>query len=201
MTVAQFLHVRMPDEVAYGFARESEFNTDIATLESGAETRNITIENPYRNWTAEYEKFTPELFAELDNHFNGVYGSGCGFLYKDHFDFTVVNQSLGVAPSGSTAVQLYKDYTVGSNVNRRIIRKPVDDTLVLRQGGDLFTVTMDPTTGLIIPAAPWTPGETLLIEYLEFDCAVRFENDKLASSYVQWRAISTNCRLMEIDPP
>lgn len=201
MTIAQFLEVRMPDEVAYGFSRESAFDTEIARLESGAETRNINLESPYRTWTAEYEKFDPETFELLDNHFNGVFGSGCGFRFKDHFDYRVVNKSLGVAPAGSTAVQLYKDYIVGTNVNRRLIKKPVSDTLILLQDDDPFTVTMDPTTGLIIPAAPWTEGADLVIQYLEFDCSVRFENDKLATSYVNWRAISTNCRLMEIDPP
>lgn len=195
-----FLDTRMDDRVSYNFEMVAGFQTGITTLETGHEFRNSNWDDAKLQYSGQYANFEDDEFEDLLAHFRAVLGPGYGFRFKDWFDFRIINGSLGVAPAGSTAVQLYKYYQFGSRTISRLIAKPVAGTLILKQAGVNKTVTMDPNTGLMIPTTAWTPGAALVVEYLEFDTPVRFMNDELHAVYNEYNAITTNAELIEVNP-
>jgi uncharacterized protein (TIGR02217 family) len=98
---------------------------------------------------------------ELLNVAHACDGMTYAFRFKDWNDYRATAQSLGVAPSGTTAVQLVKTYTFGSRTHTRTITKPVSATVVVYQAGVAKAGTVDATTGLFTPSTAWTGGAAL----------------------------------------
>jgi uncharacterized protein (TIGR02217 family) len=117
----------------------------------------------------------------INNAFMALCGPTDSFLAKDHLDHLAINDPLGIAPAGSTPVQLVRVYTFGGASYTRPITKPVATGLVVRQNGVAKAVTVDTLTGLITPTTAWTPGATLTWTG-EFRVPVRFDQMSLPST-------------------
>jgi uncharacterized protein (TIGR02217 family) len=172
-----FINSRLSPRVEAGFSVVPASSTLIKMLRSGRERRNGQWAQKRRRYTAKLASFTLEERQELLGVIHATEGALHSFRLKDWLDYRARNVSLGVAPSGSTPVQLTVPYTFGSQTHTRTITKPVASTLVLRQAGTPKAGTLDDTTGLFTPTTAWSAGQALTADF-DFDVPVRFLTDE-----------------------
>ena len=176
---------RFPDVIAFSAVGGPGFSTNIITLASGFESRNI-------NWTSSrygYDLAIPVRSQaevnEINAFFRNARGKANGFRFKDYSDFEATNSP--VISITSKTFQLQKVYVSGSETNSRIITKPVGDTIHIYVGtGEVDSgfspgMTLDEETGII--TFEDEPGGTVTWSG-EFDVPVRFDTDTL-----QWRVV------------
>lgn len=198
------IETRLSPRVEAGFSVVPGWNTRVTTLRNGQERRNANWTMPKRRFTAKYAKFTRADREEVLGVVMATLGQTYAFLFKDWSDFDVTAQSLGVAPSGSTAVQLVKTYAFGAQTLTRTITRPVAATVVVEQddgtGTGTFVAkpgTTDATTGLFTPTTAWTAGRALRATF-EFDVPVRFATDEVEFVLPHRDIAEVNCELVEV---
>lgn len=176
---------RFPDVIAFTAVGGPGFSTNVITLASGYESRNI-------NWTSSrygYDLAIPVRTQTEVNEINAFFriakGRANGFRFKDWSDFDATKSS--VITLTPTTFQLQKVYTSGSETNSRIITKPVAETIHIYVGtqevnsGFSPGFTLDEETGII--TFEDEPGGTVTWTG-EFDVPVRFDTDEL-----KWRVV------------
>jgi uncharacterized protein (TIGR02217 family) len=186
---------RLSAKVEAGFSAVVAFSTRVTELKTGFERRNANWLNPKRRFTARTAGWNAEMRAELLNLAHAARGSLYGFLFKDWNDYSVTAQSLGNAPSGSTAVQLVKTYTYGSETYTRTITKP--STVTVYQAGTPKAGTFDAATGLFTPTTAWTAGQPLTWTG-EFLVPVRFASDDIEFVLPHRDIAEVVCELVEV---
>lgn len=169
---------------AFGWQGGPTGDTEIKTQRNQHERRNAKADQERHYYNLPFANITDEAYLEnLKNFFMVMKARTHSFLVKDHLDYDADHESLGVAPSGSTPVQLRKGYHVrdasGSIVASvyRDITHPVVGAVVY-QNGVPKGGTFDYTTGLFTPTSSWTPGAALTWSG-EFRVAVRFNSDAM----------------------
>lgn len=172
------IELRAPSRVEAGFSSTVENSTEIVTFRGGVERRNVNWRQGRLRFNSRQAAWDRESRAELLALARAVRGSAHAFLFKDWNDYSVSGQSLGSAPAGSATVQLVKTYTFGTEVETRIITRPIAATVAVFQNGSPKTVTVDETTGLITPTTSWTEGAVLTVNF-EFLVPVRFASDSI----------------------
>lgn len=168
---------------AYGWQGGPELNTRVTSLRNGHERRNA-------RWSQVRHRFVLPL-ANIENQaylidlkatFLAMRGQLHSFLVKDWSDFEATGESLGDAPSGTTAVQLRKMSTFGVASYERLITKPKAGTVIVYQDTGSGPVevpgTIDTTTGLFTPDDAWSEGDPLTADF-QFYVPVRFASDLL----------------------
>lgn len=170
------ISTRLSTRVEAGFTSAPSFKTNIHMLRSGHEVRNADWAAPLRKFSASYAAFQPAERAELVGCQMACYDQLHTFLFRDWTDYRVTWQSLGNAPSGTTAVQLVRTYAFGAETYSRTIKHPVNGSVTVYQNGVAKAGTYSTTTGLFTPSTSWTAGQPLTADF-EFDVAVRFAND------------------------
>ena len=172
---------------AYGWQGGPEFSTRIIALRNGHERRNANWDLMKHHFILPFQNITDANYLlYLKSVFLAARGQTESFLAKDWSDFEADGESLGVAPSGTTAVQLKKVATFGATTYNRTITKPVSTGLVVYQadgsGNPVAKAgTVDTTTGLFTPSTSWTAGRALTWDG-EFRVPVRFASDILSMS-------------------
>ena len=192
-----FINARPLDCVAYGFEGRRTYATRIHTLRSGNESRNAERSNGRWVFAALAPNISPEDYSQILAAFDVVRGSNDSFRFHNELDYRVVGQSLGNAPSGSTAVQLVKTSTFGGTTRTQNITKPVSGTVTVYQSGVAKAGTFSTTTGLFTPDTAWTAGQPLTADF-QWDVPVRFMADELPATYDNWRAINVPIELIEV---
>lgn len=175
------LNIELDPCVANGFTGGPEWNTRITPMKNGHERRNAEWSAPRGRWTAPFQNITDTEYREIKRVFDACRGQAFGFLFKDYLDFKAALESLGNAPSGSTAVQLVKTSTAGAGSYTRTITRPLATGFTLYQNGVAKAGTLDPDTGLFTPTTAWTAGQPLTWTG-EFRIPVRFASDWLPFS-------------------
>src|SRR5690606_21936760 len=100
---------------AYGWQGGPCFNTRITPLRNGHERRNANWDQVKHQFTLPFQNITDAAYlAGLKSVFLAVRGQTRSFLAKDWSDYKATGESLGNAPSGTTAVQLQKVATFGT---------------------------------------------------------------------------------------
>lgn len=185
-----FIEDRLLDKVAYGFQIGPQFQTRIRTLRNGHERRNRDASSFRWKGSAPYQNIKPEHYETLLGAFLTAGGMADSFRFKNWVDFAVTGQSLGVAPAGSTPVQLVKDYVLFGSVRyRRIIEKPVAGTVTVYEGGVAKAGTTDTTTGLFTPSTAWA---TLLTPAISSVTTAATGGSLASAKTYSYRASATN---------
>lgn len=193
-----FIDDRLLECVAYGFSFGPEFSTTIESLRNGAESRNANWATFRWRGTAGYQNISPDAYGAVLGAFLAARGMASTFRFKNWLEDAVVGQSLGNAPSGTTAVQLVRDYDAfGGASFQRTITKPVAGTVTVYQSGTPKAGTIDTSTGLFTPATAWTAGQPLTADF-EYDLPVRFDADYMPFSYDNFRAINGEITVIEV---
>ena len=191
------IETRLSTRVERGFSVVPGYSTNVVTLRNGNERRAIRWSMPRHKYTSKYASWTVADRAELLNLIHACSGMAYAFLFKDWNDYSVTLQSLGVAPSGTTAVQLVKTYTFGSQTLTRTITRPRSTTLTVYQNGVAKAGSVSSTTGLFTPSTSWSAGQALTATF-EFDVPVRLATDDVEFILPHRDIAEVNCELIEV---
>lgn len=166
----------------YGWSRGPFVEVQIKRLVSGREKRKPQSNLRLHTFMLPFAYITDQQYLDdINNAFIALHGPTDSFLCKDWMDYRANEQVIGVAPSGSTPVQLVRTYSFHGLVTyTREITKPLANG-VIRSNGVVKAGTIDPLTGLFTPTAPWTPGQ-ILTWTGEFRVPVRFDQMSLPST-------------------
>lgn len=166
---------------AFGWQGGPEFNTRIRGLQNGHERRNATWDQVKHRFILPMQnKASPDYLLHIKSAHLAMSGSLHSFLVKDYSDYEAANEPLGLAPAGSTPVQLRKLSTFGIATYERIITKPLAGA-VIYQAGSPKAGTLNTLTGLFTPSIAWNEGDVLTWTG-EFRVPVRFAQDYLPFS-------------------
>ncbi len=177
-----FHDVRFPDAIARGATGGPEYSTDIVSVASGFEQRNV-------NWAAARARYdigtgirTREQMAEVIAFFRARKGRAYGFRFRDWTDFEATDQALA-ATADPLVWKLAKTYASGPSADLRLTTKPEAGSVVVRVSGAPVSVSIDHLTGIVtFPSAPAAQPHA----DFRFDVPCRFDTDHLpvvASAY------------------
>jgi uncharacterized protein (TIGR02217 family) len=190
-----FLDISFPNAVARGATGGPGFSTNVVTLGSGAERRNIQWADARGEWNISTGIRTRAEMQAVIAHFYIVKGRGYSFRFKDWNDYQATDQAMvEVTP---TAWQLVKRYNVGGYEHVRTITKPVQGTVAIKVGGvSVVPSSVDYLTGLVTFGS--APGSAPTASF-EFDTPVRFDTDKLPITANAWdQQVVSQINLIEV---
>lgn len=195
-----FKNVEFDLRPAYGWQGGPSFRTRVVSLRNGHERRNAERELVQHRFLLPFQNITDESYRQyLKGFFLAMRGQLYSFKVRDPSDYIATDESLGVAPSGTTAVQLVKVSSYGGETYSRTITKPVN--AVVKQNGTIKPGTVDTLTGLFTPSTAWTAGQPLTWSG-EFRIPMRFASDDLSASldsYVAGGRLAVNASVELIE--
>ena len=190
-----FLDIPFPNAVARGATGGPGFSTNVVTLGSGAERRNIQWADARGEWNISTGIRTRTEMQAVIAHFYIVKGRGYSFRFKDWNDYQAADVPMvEVTP---TVWQLVKRYNVGGYEHVRTITKPVQGTVAIKVGGvPVVPSSVDYLTGLVTFGS--APGSAPTASF-EFDTPVRFDTDKLPVQANAWdQQVVSQINLIEV---
>ncbi len=173
-----FHEVQFPVDISYGASGGPEYSTDIVTVGSGYEQRNINWEQSRGRWNVAQGVKTKTQMDALIAFFRARMGKAYGFRFKDWTDYKSSGQLIGTGDGYQDEFQLIKTYSDGIVTMTRAIKKPVLGTAkiyvdgVLRTGG----VSVNITNGIVAFNSPPLFGQAITADF-EFDVPARFDSD------------------------
>jgi uncharacterized protein (TIGR02217 family) len=188
-----FHEVRFPLDISLQSRGGPQRRTDVVQLGSGREERNARWAHSRRRYDAGYGIKSLVALSAVLAFFEERRGMLYGFRWRDRADarscapdaaITPFDQSLGLGDGATTTFQLAKTYGGGFAPYRRIIHKPVADSLRIAIDGRECAAgavwTLDPTCGLVTFGPGHAPpaGKTVTAGFA-FDVPVRFDTDYL----------------------
>jgi uncharacterized protein (TIGR02217 family) len=187
-----FHEIRFPTAISLASSGGPERRTDIVVLGSGREERNSRWADSRRTWNAGYGiRSLDDLYAAI-TFFEERRGRLYGFRWRDPTDWTSTgpqgtpaadDQPIGTGDGTTASFQLIKTYGGVHAPWTRRITKPVAGTLLLAVAGIVQPAgvfSLDATNGNVTFLAGHIPAAgTAITAGFEFDCAVRFDTDKL----------------------
>ena len=184
-----FHEVRLPARLAFGSTGGVERRTEVVTLASGFERRSTPWAHGRRRWLIGAGVRSLDDLAELTAFVEARRGRLHGFRFRDFADFKSCPPSASVSPTDQvlgtgdgvrTTFQLVKRYGEGAEAVVREVHKPVEGSVLLAVDGaevsDGFDV--DAATGVVTFAVAPAAGAAVTAGFA-FDCAVRFDADRL----------------------
>jgi len=177
-----FLNTPFPDAVAKGATGGPTFLTDVVTLGSSAEQRNICWEQAKCKFNIGTGIRTRAQMAAVVAHFRVVKGRAYSFPFKDWSDYDAADvQTVQVS---STVYQLVKRYSTTGGTHVRTITKPKSGTVVVKVNGSIVTpASIDYLTGRVTFSS--APAQTPTASF-EFYVPVRFDMDHLPIQVESW---------------
>lgn len=168
---------------AYGWQGGPNADVLIKMLKNRHEKRNKQGDLMQHMFNLSFQNIHDDAYLQyIKSAFMALGGPTDSFLTKDYGDFLATEESQGIAPSGSTPVQLVKTYSFqGVAFYSRPITKPLAASVVMRQAGVVKLGTVSPLTGLFTPTTPWSAGAELEADF-EFRVPVRFGEMSLPST-------------------
>jgi uncharacterized protein (TIGR02217 family) len=182
-----FHDIRFPFAVAAGAVGGPERLTEIVTLMSGREERNTPWADSRRNWDAGPGVKSLDDLHQLLAFFEARRGRLHGFRFRDPIDNKsclpsqvpdTSDQNIGAGNGVQTVFQLVKTYQSGDQSWTRTITKPMEGTVAIAVDGEVASPEVDHQTGQISFAAAPANGAVIAGGF-SFDCAVRFDSDRL----------------------
>jgi len=199
-----FTERQFPTKLSYGSSGGPGFKTSIFELDSGFVGGVSEWEKMRARYTVRLENATEENIYNLEDHFYSMRGRAIGFRYKDWNDYKLADANFFVGDGTTKSFQIFKRYKSGTFKFDRILRKIVQGTLVtIKIDGVAKTYQTDFVvawnTGIVTMNTAPALGTVGQIVFLEFDNAVRYDDDFLNVSVSDFRQLTVNSvKLMEI---
>jgi uncharacterized protein (TIGR02217 family) len=186
--MSAFHEVSLPLALAIGVSGGPERLSDVVRLASGVESRNARWSGSRRRWEVGGAAMRADAAHELIAFFESRRGRVHGFRFRDPIDWKscapgvatdVADQPLGIGDGAVTAFQLKKRYVSGGEWTERVIRKPVEGSVVAAINGDVTVAfEVDHATGVVVFDTPPPEGAVLTAGFA-FDVPVRFDAERL----------------------
>lgn len=167
--------------------------TEIVRLASGAESRNARWSGSRRRWDLGGTVMRLDVAHDLIAFFEARSGRLNGFRFRDPVDWkscapgetvSASDQVIGTGDGVTTAFQLVKHYTSGADMFTRVIRKPVEETvLVAVDGVETTAFSVDFSNGVVTLEDAQVEGAVVSAGFA-FDTPVRFDIDRLDMALV-----------------
>lgn len=195
-----FHDVRFPAKLSLGSSGGPERRTEIVTLANGFEERNTAWAHSRRRYDAGLAVKSLDDMQNVIAFFEARSGMLYGFRWKDWADFkscepsktpTYTDQVIGVGDDVTTEFQLVKDYSSGAQSYKRVISKPIANSVrVAIDGVELLPgqdFAVDGETGIVTCFLAPTTGLEITAGF-EFDVPVRFDTDYLEMTVASFNA-------------
>ncbi|MEO1100580.1 MAG: DUF2460 domain-containing protein [Pseudomonadota bacterium] len=194
MSLANFHDVRLPVSLAFGASGGPERRTEVIALSGGSEARNAVWSGSRRRWDVGGAVLTLDALNLVIAFFEARRGRLHGFRFRDFTDdrsgppeqpVTPTDQFIAQGDGSRTQFELVKRY---GEVERRIL-KPLAGTVEIALDGDAQSggFSVDLNAGTVTFDIPPAPGRSITAGF-EFDCAVRFDTDRLEATLESVRA-------------
>lgn len=175
-----FLEIQFPSDISYGSSGGPEFHTEIITTTIGGEIRDSKLHIPRMYFNISTGIKNKYQMEKILTFFRICKGRQIGFRYKDWSDFKGNGKMEKI---DENTFQLVKIYQLNDIIHKRIIQKPIQNTVKIYYNDQLLSddqTHIDYTTGRI------TVIDSSIIKYnskfiasFEFDIPVRFDIDHL----------------------
>lgn len=177
-----FHEVRFPEDISFGSSGGPEYSTDIVITNSGHEQRNINWQEARSVYNVAHGVKTQQQLEELISFFRARKGRAHGFRFKDWSDYKAIKQHIDLADGQKTEFKLVKTYENAGVTEKRLINKPVEDSLDVYLDGSLYqdNIIFNTEKGIIIFDIPPAAGVAISADF-EFDVPVRFDTDRLSA--------------------
>lgn len=193
-----FIESRLLTKVAYGFTGGATWQTTKQTLHSGRVVRNAERSLPLYRFNAPYNSIQPDDVDLVVAAFNASKGGVNSFRFKDHADFELTAETIGVGTGAADqTLQLIKTYTFGSESTVRTIKKPVAGTVNLFENGSPLASSVDTTTGIVTFTSATSSPQVVITATCEYDVPVMFLDDDIQFSIQNLETHSTEINLLE----
>jgi uncharacterized protein (TIGR02217 family) len=179
-----FYDFRFPSDISFKASGGFEFKTDITTLSSGYEKRNINWQSARAKYELNYSEISKIQANKIMSFFLACKGKAIGFRFKDWNDFEAKNQTIAIADGLKKTFQLIKNYGEENFVYKRKITKPVENSLLIFVNNAHITngVNVDYTSGIITFDEAVANSAIISASY-EFDVPVRFNSDVISNDF------------------
>ena len=200
--MSSFHEALFPLEISLGAEGGPVRKTEIVALASGHEARNSPWAGSRRRYNAGYGVKSLAAMETMIAFFEARRGRLYGFRFRDPFDHQSCSldktpsdddQVIGVGDGTQTVFQLVKHYESAGVSYQRVIKKPVEGSLLLAVNGVPQTMgaggayTLDPATGQVTFAVPPQAGAAVSAGFI-FDTPVRFDTDALSINIAAYQA-------------
>jgi uncharacterized protein (TIGR02217 family) len=200
--LSSFHDVRFPLAVSFGATGGPERRNEIVSLTSGREKRNARFSQSRRHYDAGTGVRSLSDLHDVLAFFEARRGSLHAFRFRDPFDMkscrpeetvSAADQVLGACDGARTRFTVTKSYGEGEDAYRRLVARPVLDTLRVAVAGvekaSPADWSFDFAAGEIVFEAGSIPGEGADITAgYEFDVPVRFDTERLSVSLTAFKA-------------
>lgn len=186
-----FHEVRFPEDVSWGSRGGPVYKTQVYTSHRGYEKRNIDWSQPMMQFNAAYGVRTDTQILNVLNFFNARQGRLFGFRFKNWTNYQIKSGPIATGDGVSRRLPIWKFYGfVGARHYKRI-RKIVRGSVVGVQAGIEAVVEgvdfqIDYDGGEIVFNNPVGYGVPVIVQSLEFDEPVRFEDDSVENVIEQY---------------
>jgi len=197
-----FHDVLFPLPVSFGATGGPERRNEIVRLTSGREKRNARFSHSRRSYDAGSGVKSLEDLYDVLAFFEARRGSLNAFRFRDPFDMkscrpsaepSALDQALGTGDGRTASFLLAKNYGDPPDAYVRLIRKPVEGTLLVAVAGveksSPADFAFDDATGSVVFATAAVPpaGAVVTAGYV-FDVPVRFDAERIEISLTAFKA-------------
>lgn len=201
------LNLTFPEDISYGSTGGPGYNTDVVTVSSGVETRNVNWTQSRHRYNAAFGIRTAEYLKQLIDFFHQVKGRAYGFKYKDWNDYSSstsftnglldpisdTDQALGTGDGSKTDYQIYKNYDAGGAAQRNIVYTgelvvSLDgtNTTAFNVSNGIITFNTAPANGVVVKAG------------YDFYVPCRFDTDELSINLEMYQHGTTDVPIVEL---
>lgn len=192
-----FHDVVFPLELGFGAVGGPEFRTQVATMASGYEQRNMDWARARLRYDVGTGVRSDADMAALMTFFRGRRGQAHAFRFRDPVDHssrdmvaapTAFDQLLGVGDGATLSFPLVKHYDPVHGGEVRRITRPVNGSVAVAVGGVVQATGWVLLAGGVVQFAQAPAvGAEVRAGFL-FDVPMRFAEDQLSLSLAGWRA-------------
>lgn len=181
--MSSFIDVTFPPKTSFGAVGGPGFMTNIASMASGAESRNQEWEFERAEYEVSHAAKLPAQYKPLQAFFRLVGGRAYSFRFKDWTDFECAEgEGFFIDSDGSpVGQQMVKRYTFGGFTIDRKITKPKRGTISINGTlGSPADGGLDYSTGIIYGGSLGSPATWSG----EFDVHCRFDTDVMRAESI-----------------
>jgi len=194
--MSAFHEIRFPVSVSFRSTGGPERRTEVIELASGYEERNTPWQHARRRYDAGLGVRSLADIESVLAFYEARMGRLHGFRWKDFIDsrscaaadtISASDQMLGDGDGSKSVFQISKTYETGSYAYRRIITKPVENSLQIAVAGVPVIEGTDYSVNYTLGEITFVPGSIpgvgqAVTAGFEFDVPVRFDTDLLSIS-------------------